>query len=168
MSIFLETQRLLIKAPTPADFNHWCAVHADTDLNPISKDVIKTWLDYHIKDYKKNGFSMGSVYLKNTNTFIGRAGLFYYIHPDGSKPDVEMGYVLHKAYWNQGYATELAHALIHWGFTHLNIDKLIALTREDNNQSKRVLEKVGMHYVKKIRSEGDDFLLYEVLKHPNG
>lgn len=161
MTIFLETKRLILKSPTLSDLNDWCAVHAESDVVPYSKEVVEKWLHQHIAEFKQYGFSMGSVFLKNSNEFVGRAGLFY--SPDIIDPgSVEMGYVLHKKHWNQGYATELAHALLDWGFNHLKLEKIVALTRVDNKKSQHVLQKVGMKYVKQIQSEHHEFLLFEI------
>lgn len=167
MTLFLETQRLVIKTPTLSDFDNWCAIYAESEGNAISQENIKEWLSLHIADFKRNGFSMGSVFLKDTHEFIGRAGLFHY-YSDEAKREVEIGYGLLNAYWGRGYATELVRALIDWAFDNLDINKLIALTTEDNIRSQRVLAKSGMHYVKKELSEGKEFLRYEIHKRAKG
>jgi [ribosomal protein S5]-alanine N-acetyltransferase len=164
MSIFLETERLLIKVPKADDVDNWCAIYAEDESNVLSKEEIKKRLEKNILDYEKHGFSMGSVYLKCNNTFIGRAGLFDYVTLEQQHSHLEMGYGLLKAYWGQGYAAELAMALINWSFTHVEVDKVLAFTYEDNHRSRRVLEKVGMQYVKKVCSEGETFLLYQAVK----
>lgn len=164
MTIFIETERLIIKAPSLSDLDDWCAVYAESDMKHYSKEVVMEWLNHHILEYKKYGFSICSVFLKDNDEFIGRAGLFCYVDIDSQKPDIEMGYIIHKKHWNKGYATEIAKALIDWGFTNLNITKLIALARIDNKKSQHILEKIGMHYVKQIHSEGEDFLFYEIYK----
>ncbi|MBA3661895.1 MAG: GNAT family N-acetyltransferase [Gammaproteobacteria bacterium] len=61
--------------------------------------------------------------LKDNQKFIGRAGLFYYFYTDNTEPDIEMGLVLHKPHWNNGFATELVTALIDWGFKNLSVNK---------------------------------------------
>ena len=66
--------------------------------------------------------------------FIGRAG-FVYLNYDDTQPDIEIGYELKKEYWHQGYATELVLALINWGFDHLDVTRLVAVTRPDNLKS---------------------------------
>ncbi|HHO2140089.1 GNAT family N-acetyltransferase [Legionella pneumophila serogroup 7] len=55
-------------------------------------------------------------------------------------------------------------ALIDWAFAHLAVDKLVVVTRPENTQSKRLLEKCGLHYVRIIVFRNTDFLLYEVYK----
>ncbi|RDI43427.1 GNAT family N-acetyltransferase [Aquicella lusitana] len=164
MTIFLETKRLIIRAPSLSDYNNWLVVHAESDEMQYPNEVVEAWLNHHILEFQQNGFSMGSVFLKDNNEFIGRAGLFYYSGAIAEKADIEIGYIIHKKYWNQGYATELAKALIEWGFKNLSVSKIIALTRLDNKKSQHVLEKAGMQFVKKIQSEGEDFLLFEIYK----
>src|SRR6516162_6615703 len=114
MTLILETQRLVIKAPSLSDINKWHALHSESEVTLFSKNTIQEWLDYDIMHYKKHGFSMGSVFEKNSNEFIGRAGLVYLLNDD-TQQDIEIGYALHKTYWKNGYATELVKALIDWG-----------------------------------------------------
>ena len=45
---------------------------------------------------------------------------------------------------NKGYATEAARALIHYGFSHLGIHRIIAHCDPENAASWKVLEKIGM------------------------
>ncbi|HAT8179845.1 TPA: GNAT family N-acetyltransferase [Legionella pneumophila] len=166
MTTLLETLRLVIKAPTLNDISHWYLLHSDPDVMQYmggtrDKYVIQEWLDYDILHYKKHGFAMGSVYEKNNNKFIGVAGLVYLDHDD-TQPDVEIGYVLHKKYWRQGYGTEIVDALINWGFTHLKVNKLVAVTRSENTRSRCLLERCGMQYTKITTFHEEEFLQYEI------
>jgi len=60
----------------------------------------------------------------------------------------ELGYWLGKDYWNQGYATEALHRLIRHLFETLGFDQVWASFHPDNHASKRVLEKVGLTYLR--------------------
>lgn len=162
VDIFLETERLVIRPPSLADFEGWRIVQAESGMQQQPEETIRQWLEYHILEFEKYGFGMGSAFLKENNEFIGRAGLFHY--PGEANPDLEMGYVILKKHWNRGYASELARGLIDMGFAQLKQTKIIALTSPDNKASQRVLEKVGMRQVKTVQSEGEDFLLYEISK----
>ncbi|KTD60353.1 GNAT family acetyltransferase [Legionella santicrucis] len=168
MSILVETSRLLIKTPILDDLEYWYLLHSDEHVMEYmggvqSKSVIQEWLQSDILHYNKHHFTMGSVFEKNNNEFIGRAGLVYLDHND-NQPDIEIGYILHKKYWGQGYGVELVEALIDWGFAHLAVDKLVVVTRPENTKSKCLLEKCGFHYVRIIVFGNIDFLLYEVHK----
>jgi ribosomal-protein-alanine N-acetyltransferase len=50
-----------------------------------------------------------------------------------------------KPFWEKGYATELAKAIIEWGVANLPVDSLIGVCEIDNRPSERVLRKVGMY-----------------------
>lgn len=56
----------------------------------------------------------------------------------------ELGYIFNPAFHNQGYATESASGLVHYGFTHLGIHRVIAHCNTENVASWKVLEKIGM------------------------
>ena len=62
----------------------------------------------------------------------------------------ELGYDFRSAYWNQGYATEAARAVRDYAFDVLHLPKLVSLIRVGNLASKRVAEKVGMHFVEEF------------------
>nr|WP_321452599.1 GNAT family N-acetyltransferase [uncultured Carboxylicivirga sp.] len=79
--------------------------------------------------------------LKDTNEFIGYAGLFL------SNNKFRLGeiyYKLHPQYWGFGYATELAKRLVWVGFEKFNLHKVEAGVATQNVKSIRVLEKIGM------------------------
>ncbi|CDZ77327.1 Acetyltransferase (GNAT) family protein [Legionella massiliensis] len=61
-------------------------------------------------------------------------------------PAVEIGWRLSSKYWNQGYATEGAKAVLHYAFNCLNIERLVSFTVVNNLASRRVMEKIGMHH----------------------
>lgn len=56
----------------------------------------------------------------------------------------ELGYIFNPAYQRQGYATESAAALVHYGFEHWGMHRVVAHCNPDNIASWRVLEKIGM------------------------
>ncbi len=61
---------------------------------------------------------------------------------DGSD-DVQIAYELAPDYWNLGYATEACRAVLHYVFGKLELDRLVAFTRQENRRSQRILEKLG-------------------------
>ena len=56
----------------------------------------------------------------------------------------ELGYVLAKEYWGQGYATQAVILALECGFEELNILRIEAFVDPENRGSSRVLEKAGM------------------------
>jgi RimJ/RimL family protein N-acetyltransferase len=61
---------------------------------------------------------------------------------DGHK--VELGYVLAKPYWNNGYMTEAVRAVIDWALGEPDIYRVWAVCDIENPASGRVMEKAGM------------------------
>ena len=73
--------------------------------------------------------------------FLGEAGL------NLSPPRHRRGEIFYKLlpeHWGQGYATEVARALVRFGFGPLKLHRIEAGVASENHASVRVLEKVGM------------------------
>ncbi len=84
-----------------------------------------------------------------TDEFVGWFCLF-----PTTETIAELGYRLRREDWGRGLASEGASALVDWGFTNAAYDKIIACTMAVNHGSRRVMEKIGMRYV---RTDFPDF-----------
>ena len=73
---------------------------------------------------------------------------------------VEIGYEIASGYRNRGLATEAAQAMIAYGFAHPEVTAVEAHTLAGPNPSSRVLEKVGMAYVRTLYGTEDGDLWY--------
>ena len=71
---------------------------------------------------------------------------------------VEIGFALGSRYWGQAYMPEALERVCQAAFEDSRIFRVQALCDEENRQSARVMEKVGMTCEGKLRSYGD---------HPN-
>ncbi|ONI86138.1 GNAT family N-acetyltransferase [Saccharothrix sp. ALI-22-I] len=69
----------------------------------------------------------------------------------------ELGYRLHPDFWGRGYATEGASALVAWGFA-TGLERIVAYTMTVNTGSRRVMEKVGLKYVRTFHEEWPDYI----------
>ena len=63
----------------------------------------------------------------------------------------EMGYVLARAHWGQGYATEAGATILRFGFDDVGLHKISATCDPANAASAHVLEKIGMEYEGRLR-----------------
>lgn len=110
----------------------------------FTDDEVKSWVERSIEEHRQWGYSFMMARLKATGEPIGRAGLRRDMVM--GKETVELGYILAKAYWGRGYATELGLALLSYGFDVLGLDEIVAEVRPDNLPSLRVVERLGMQY----------------------
>lgn len=168
MSTFIETERLVIKVPTLDDYTLLHALETDKDvMHLIGNGSISTpertlsKLKKDIAHFAKHNFGSGLVFEKASQLFVGQAGLVYLEYND-TQPDIELDYLLHKAFWGKGYATELAKKSVAWGFEKLPVDKLIAVADPRNLQSQAVLKKVGLTYVNDIWCYNKCIKLFEI------
>jgi RimJ/RimL family protein N-acetyltransferase len=67
----------------------------------------------------------------------------------------DLGYRLARTAWGHGYGREAAGRLLEHAFGTVGLDRVIAQTRSDNRGSRRLLEAVGMRYVRTFRSLDD-------------
>lgn len=120
----------------------------DTDIFE-SKKKIKELLDY---SRNNPNFGLWMAYDKESKEHLGFVIL---LHVE-TNPDypIEVGYRLHSKFWNKGYATEMAKAIISYG-KDIGLKIICAITIEQNTRSINVLEKCGLKYI-------EDRLYYEV------
>jgi len=65
--------------------------------------------------------------------------------------EAEVGYVLARAHWGQGYATEVASALVDAAFRQLGVDRVSSTADTSNKRSLGVLDKCGMRWEGTVR-----------------
>ena len=74
---------------------------------------------------------------------VGHGGLFPSPRDPGS---IEVGYALKPPYWNMGYATEMAAAVLRIAFEIVGLPNVVAIALASNRASLRVMEKIGLRY----------------------
>ena len=97
---------------------------------------------------------------------LGSIGLT--LTPAHAKAD--LGYWVGLPYWNQGYATEAAQAVVDYGFRTLGLNRVSAHHMAINPASGRVMEKIGMtregYCAQALKKDGQfhDAVWYGVLR----
>ena len=109
--------------------------------------------------YARYGVGLFKVARLADDRAVGMCGL---IRRDGLD-DVDLGFAYLPAARGQGYAREAADVVLEHGFSALGLKRIVAITDVDNHASARVLEKIGMSYVRTMRLPNDttDLRLYE-------
>jgi RimJ/RimL family protein N-acetyltransferase len=86
---------------------------------------------------------------KETGRWIGKIDLI--VHEDWPGHDkTEVGWELDPAFWGRGLATEGGTAAIRYGFTQLELPRIISVTTPENVASWRVMQKCGLRYQGRI------------------
>lgn len=109
--------------------------------------------NFFIKNYKEGKIGHLAIVSKEYNKVIGNIGLNNIKMGDTKG---EMGICINPKYWGDNLATKLTVCTLMYGFDYLNMDKLIAITYEDNKYTQKSLQSLGFRYIrtydKKIRN----------------
>lgn len=110
----------------------------------FTQQDIQNRLDTEIKNNTKYHVQYWPVFELTTSELIGCGGL----RPCKGEPCIfEIGFHLRKKYWGKGLATEAANAVIQFAFSSLSAKELRAGHHPENTDSKKLLIKLGFHYV---------------------
>ena len=163
--IILETDHLLFRPLTLSDLDNLTKLYADPDVmrflgGPRSRDEVLRVLKTYISEYQTYGHSFFATILKSDESFIGQCGL---LHQEvEGQPEVELGYVLARPYWQHGLAVEGIRALKDYGLQQLGFHRIVSLIPPDNHPSLHIAEKIGMRYERDVDQWGQHFRLYAV------
>lgn len=143
----LETERLYLRELTEADFDALCRTLQDDEAmyayeGAFSDAQVKEWLLRQLSRYRKWGFGLWAVILKESERLIGQCGLT--MQPWNNGEVLEIGYLFERAYWHKGYGLEAAAACKEYAFSALNADEVCSIIRNTNTASQRVAERNGM------------------------
>jgi RimJ/RimL family protein N-acetyltransferase len=142
-----ETARLILRPPHASDIDAFVEIREDPHVMRYmtvvgqSSGRIAGWrvLAMLIGHWQLRGYGQWTVLEKTTREVIGRVGLW---NPEGW-PGLEVGWVIRRARWGHGFATEAGREAIRFAFDDIRADHVISLIRPDNLRSIRVAEKLG-------------------------
>ena len=111
-----------------------------------------------IKSYRKNGYGLYLVNLKAKNKPIGMCGL---VNREGLE-DVDIGFAILPEYERQGFGYESAISVMDYAKNQLNLKRIVGITVPKNKGSIKLLEKIGLHFEKKLDwgEEKEELLLF--------
>lgn len=142
----IETERLILSELKAADvplITHYADNKkiADNTLNlphPYFEEDAVFWINMANTGIRSGTHHIFAIRLKN-GEFIGGTGLTI----EQTHKRAEIGYWIAEPFWNKGYATEAARALIQYGFEQLKLHKITCSHFAHNPASGRVIEKSG-------------------------
>ena len=100
---------------------------------------------------------------KQSDRFLGQCGL-QCLEGKADYPDIELAFVINKAFWGMGYAAEAAREVVKFGFSLDRWQKIAAVTMRENVPAQRVLKKLGFTYVDEKYLYGRRVMYYELTK----
>jgi RimJ/RimL family protein N-acetyltransferase len=143
----LRTRRLVLRPFEAADAAivqrlAGAAAVADTTLNiphPYEDGMAEAWIQTHGPMYAGGEQAVFAI-TEAAAAVVGAVGLRLELRHCRA----ELGYWIGVPYWGRGYATEAVQAVIAFGFTMLDLNRIDARHLSRNPASGRVMQKVGM------------------------
>jgi RimJ/RimL family protein N-acetyltransferase len=124
---------------------------ADTTLNiphPYEDGMAEKWIGGHRAAFEDGVEAIFAITRKADGALVGAISL---MHIDRVHSHAEMGYWIGVPFWNQGYATEAAAAVLSYAFGELGLHRVWAQHMTRNPASGRVLRKIGMQHEGRLR-----------------
>lgn len=170
MMPILESERLIFRELELTDAEAMFEMDSDPDVhlylgnNPVkSIDEVRDVIENIQWQYKTFGIGRMAVILKESNDFLGWAGLKRERNLKDRGIFCDLGYRFLKKHWGKGYATESAKAFVDYGFNILKLDKINAYADAANIASCKALEKAGLKGIENFELDGVEEIWYEML-----
>jgi RimJ/RimL family protein N-acetyltransferase len=163
------TARLALREFAPEDADDLVALDSDPRvMRYIGDGSIATGRDTALEGIARTrrryvehpGTGVWRASRRDDGRFVGWVSLKHC----GDSPDIEVGYRLMVHAWGQGFATELARAMLRRGFRELGLPRIIGVTHPDNLPSQHVLTKAGLRDEGWGRYYGRDLRLFAILR----
>lgn len=169
----IETERLILRELLESDAEKMFEMDSNPNVHIfVGKKPLKNINETHEhirliqQQYKNFGTGRWAVVLKETDEFIGWSGIKFITSLINNHQNFyEIGYRFNEKYWGKGFATESGKALIDYSFNVMKVEALYAYAHEGNENSRNVLEKLGLKYINSFEYEGETEVWYE-LKNP--
>lgn len=174
-TVTLETERLILRKFTeedaPAVFQNWASDDEVTKYLtwPTHQSVENSlgYMRFLLDTYKeKNSYQWG-IELKETGELFGNISV---VKIEEEVDAVELGYVIGRRFWNNGYMTEAVKAVIAFLFDQVGARRIAARHDINNPGSGKVMQKAGMRYEGTLRQSDRnnqgivDCAVYSILK----
>jgi RimJ/RimL family protein N-acetyltransferase len=145
----IETDRLILRTWKAEDAEPYYHINQDLKVieflpGPMSMQKVEDFIAAENLQFEKMGYTLWAVEEKEMGKLMGFIGLNSPEWKSHFTPCVEIGWRLGSPYWNKGFATEGAKAVLEYGFNQLGLSEIVSFTVPENIASLRVMEKIGM------------------------
>ena len=170
----LRTERLLLRGFSLADATRVQELAGSREVasttltlpHPYEDGMAEAWIEGHSAAWDERK-RLTLAITNEADGLIGGIGL----HLVAEHRRAEMGYWIGVPYWNRGFATEAAAAVLAYGFGKLGLHRILARHFGRNPASGRVLRKLGMIHEGTLREhvvrwgQLEDLECYAILEH---
>lgn len=164
-SLVLETDRLRLVPLGTGWAAELAEVYADPEVaryiggDRLGAEGTRNQVALFEQVWRERGYGQSAVIEKASGRMIGRAGLHYWPNWD----EMELGYVLARAWQGKGLAREAAQAWVRYTFERLPWDHLIAVIHPANAASITLAERLGFVFDRRDRTPRDvDVSIYRL------
>jgi RimJ/RimL family protein N-acetyltransferase len=151
----LNTERLLLRPLTLADglevqrlagAREIAATTADIP-HPYPDGAAEAWIETHAGRFARGEAAVFAVTRRADSALLGVVGL----EINAAMQRAELGYWIGKPYWNLGYCSEAAAAVLRFALVDLGLRRVFAHHFSGNPASGRVMQKIGMRHEGTLR-----------------
>lgn len=142
----LQTARLILREVRPADAADVLVFRGDPYVQRFNSEPLKTLQEAAVfieealqQRATQAGFGW-AITLRGQDRVLGGVSLHAW---EKYHRRAEVGYDLARAFWGQGIGSEAVRAVLTFGFTQLNLNRIEAATIADNHESVNLLKKLG-------------------------
>lgn len=164
-TLHLETERLELRPLALEDLDDVASMLGDAEAlrlwgGPLDREGARHWIERNLARYEAEGIGRCAVILRATGVLVGDCGLIITLVE--GRPEVELGWIVRRAYWRTGIATEAATAWRDFGFDTLGLERIVSMIGAENVASRRVAEKLGMTVEREAVWGGLPHLMYSI------
>jgi RimJ/RimL family protein N-acetyltransferase len=163
----LQTDRLTLRMLRQADFAAYAEMCANPEVmryigdgQPLSPPLAWRNLAMMVGHWSLRGYGLWAAEERTSGVLVGRIGFW---NPEGW-PGFELGWMLRRASWGRGYATEGARAALQFAFTQLGQPHVISLIHPENAASVRVAQRLGKRLHGSTEVMGKSALMYRITR----
>ncbi|MEM9624330.1 MAG: GNAT family N-acetyltransferase [Pseudomonadota bacterium] len=142
----IVTPRLCLRAWQDSDLPALVSLLGDAQTmahwpQPYDQAGARDWLRRAQHSMAEWGFARSCCVRLSDNQIVGDVGIMR-MDIQGT-PRFDLGYIIHRDYWRQGYALEACRGLVTWA-QEQRLPELVATMATDNLPSAGVAQKLGM------------------------
>jgi RimJ/RimL family protein N-acetyltransferase len=148
--MIIETPRLRLRPLTDADMEPFLAMAADPEVmryvspTPVPRASAEAAATHYRRLLETTGYGYWAIEVNGGASFAGIILLQDVNFTAAFTPAIEVGWLLPREHWGNGYATEGGRTALRYAFTTMKLDEVVALTTASNIPSQRVMQRLGM------------------------